>query len=737
MRKELLTALSITLIGTMSSAQVELKTSDFLSKICVEREIANLDIKGLAAQMEQNETELIIRYNSAATLDEIEEAGGRIVSLVGTRTAIVAVPALQASAVARCKGVTGATLSKKLKRNNNRALPASGVTDVRNGMNLPGGLDGKDVVIGLFDVGIDPNHISFQDADGNSRVKRVWYYYGQNSTPREYDTEESIKGFTSDSGSESHGTHVLGIMGGSFYDASAGQVNDYRGVAPGAEIVVACGPGYNGQLLDAMERIGAYAEEQGKPCVINLSFGDNIGPHDGTDEFTEALNDIAKKYNATLCLAAGNERDMPIAIVKTLSEDNKEIKTLVMKSEDSGSSIIYGPMDIWTTDDTPFEVTIDIIDKMAVDTPVYSLTLPAEKETYVAQGNTINQYLPDAQNSDIDIINSGTVFQDMYSNSFMGGHLGLDSYNNRYRALLSFYMSGKTAAVKNNKFICVTVKGEPGQKIFMYIDGTYMILGSKGFPGFEEPDGYGTNSNMASGKETFSVGSYVSANRPSSGYPSGMLGTLSYFSSYGETGDGRIMPDAVAPGQVIISSRNGTMPTTGSSVDYYPLDYRYTDTRTGKTYYWTSCAGTSQASPHVAGIMALVRSVNPELSYQEVYEIVRTTADQTTDIPYGGGYGKVNAFNAVKMALDMSSVNDLVDREVDSIIITPTVNGYEIYAAGAESTEIEIYNISGLEVSRLSGEGNSLTVSTLELASGIYLMRVRGGNAEKTVKILK
>ena len=49
------------------------------------------------------------------------------------------------------------------------------------------------------------------------------------------------------------------------------------------------------QILDALERIGKYASEQGKPCVMNLSFGDNLESHDGTDEFTEAINDIAEK----------------------------------------------------------------------------------------------------------------------------------------------------------------------------------------------------------------------------------------------------------------------------------------------------------------------------------------------------------------------------------------------------------------------------------------------------------
>ncbi len=96
-------------------------------------------------------------------------------------------------------------------------------------------------------------------------------------TPEIYKTPAQISTFTSDTRSESHGTHVLGIMGGSFTTPLTQMLPDLRGVAPGAELIVGCGEGYNVQILDALERIGKYASEQGKPCVMNLSFGDNLG----------------------------------------------------------------------------------------------------------------------------------------------------------------------------------------------------------------------------------------------------------------------------------------------------------------------------------------------------------------------------------------------------------------------------------------------------------------------------
>ncbi|MCM2677753.1 S8 family peptidase [Alkalicoccobacillus plakortidis] len=62
-------------------------------------------------------------------------------------------------------------------------------------------------------------------------------------------------------------------------------------------------------------------------------------------------------------------------------------------------------------------------------------------------------------------------------------------------------------------------------------------------------------------------------------------------------------------------------------------------------------SGTSMASPHV-GLAALIRSINPSLTNDEVYEIIRSTAN---DLGTPGkdnyyGYGEINAEAAIKKA---------------------------------------------------------------------------------------
>ncbi len=109
---------------------------------------------------------------------------------------------------------------------------------------------------------------------------------------------------------------------------------------------------------------------------------------------------------------------------------------------------------------------------------------------------------------------------------------------------------------------------------------------------------------------------------------------IAYFSSRGPSnctpdGSTAIKPDIAAPGVSVRSSVPG-----GS--------------------YWNS-DGTSMASPHVAGVIALMREANPNLTPEEMMQIIYDTAydlgSNGKDNTYG--YGMIDAYAAVLMALDL------------------------------------------------------------------------------------
>jgi len=69
--------------------------------------------------------------------------------------------------------------------------------------------------------------------------------------------------------------------------------------------------------------------------------------------------------------------------------------------------------------------------------------------------------------------------------------------------------------------------------------------------------------------------------------------------------------------------------------------------------------GTSYASPVVAGVSALILSANPDLTREQVFEILKTTSDKVGNYTYTDGksnelgYGKINAKNAVLKAIEL------------------------------------------------------------------------------------
>jgi serine protease AprX len=84
---------------------------------------------------------------------------------------------------------------------------------------------------------------------------------------------------------------------------------------------------------------------------------------------------------------------------------------------------------------------------------------------------------------------------------------------------------------------------------------------------------------------------------------------ISYFSSKGPTGDGRLKPDLVAPGERIVScaSAESRLPATISAAAGSPPTVA-----AASDYTYREDSGTSMAAPHVSGTIAAFLSIRPE-----------------------------------------------------------------------------------------------------------------------------
>lgn len=141
------------------------------------------------------------------------------------------------------------------------------------------GLTGKGVKVAVLDTGIDPTH-----PDVQGRIAAA-----ENFTA----TEDAVD-------HNGHGTHVASTAAGN----GAASGGKYKGVAPEATLL-------NGKVLDddgngdfsgiiaGME----WAAAQGA-AVINMSLGG--GPSDGTDDLSQAVNQLSRSTGTLFVIAAGN-----------------------------------------------------------------------------------------------------------------------------------------------------------------------------------------------------------------------------------------------------------------------------------------------------------------------------------------------------------------------------------------------------------------------------------------------
>jgi len=539
----------------------------------------------------------------------------------------------------------------RLKYNNDTTRILSKVNQVHQGLsnNLPDNFLGTNVVVGIVDVGFMPENPSFYNADGSAyRVKRWWHQSngsGQKPTGYSYGTEFSavsdILAARDDDGT--HGTHVAGIAAGSGLSTPGLK---YRGMAPDADLVFvtikyandtlagsALGDYIvaNPTILDAYKYVFDYASSQQKAAVCNLSWGMHTGPHDGNSLFDRAVEALTGK-GKIIVGAGGNDGEHQMHISKDLQSDTAYTFAIDRSRNDYKRENIY--VDAWGAANSLFGVNVTLVDtngNILVNSPFY-----------YSNGNSLYKKV---FSNGVDTFWFTLGVNPSFVNNSKPELLIMVETNNasKQRIRLGFtgngtfhaWNSGQTYRWTSGSFLDA-VKGN--NKAGNYLNGT--VENSIG-------------ENGGSGKSTITAGSYVARNSWTS-YDTvyraqGWLnvGEISGFSSRGPMADGRIKPDIAAPGQLIASCVNTrTYPGWMKDITTSKTSFK------GQDYYWVLFSGTSMASPHVCGIVALMLQLNPNLTPTDVRTILQKTATRDaftgpdSNIRYG--YGKINAYEAMK-----------------------------------------------------------------------------------------
>lgn len=531
------------------------------------------------------------------------------------------------------------------------------------------GLDGRGVVVGILDTGVDVQHPDFRDANGKTRI--AWLLRREAPLGRHpelearfgctdhaqspcaiyaaADLDELIQAGAAPGDEGGHGSHVAGIAAGNG-GTSVTEKPRYVGVAPAATLVVAA-PSSEGfsdpDILNAARFIFDRADALGLPAVVNASLGSSFGPHDGTSELERGLAAMVgdSEPGRALVVAAGNDGQLyagpggegPYGIHTEVTVSPYGI-TRVPIVAPQGAGALVGAGFVWLTFDPDDELEVGLEGPGDVSIP---LIATGDDRGHRGEGMLAG------------VING--VVGDGYLPAGTRG------------AIVSF--SGSWDARDE---IAVLLRGKGHARLWLTATGDAASVGGTGLV-FPRARKSGTIAVPASHPDLIAVGCTVNRR----GWPmlEGSLLVMSElepddvcsFSAAGPNARGGMKPDLVAPGMNVVSAmaRDVDPRTSSAAIFQAPT------CPGGKKYCYVVderhavSSGTSMSAPQVAGAIALLLQRDPSLTQRELLRILQgSTAFPTGAPPFlvASGPGR----------LDLARVVDVLDEGTLAKEASPT-----------------------------------------------------------------
>ncbi|HEX6347303.1 S8 family serine peptidase [Umezawaea sp.] len=477
---------------------------------------------------------------------------------------------------------------------------------------------GAGVIVAVIDTGIDVFHESFRntDADKTTRILELWdqgakptdgglpppagfQQIGRLYQPQHINAAlKSGQPFASVD-EDGHGTHVAGIAAGDgSQDDRCSSPGTYTGVAPEADLVVVKAiASSSSNVPDAMrwcaQAGGRHAVGNppvARPVVVNCSFGFSTGPHDGTDALDWVIDDVLRPTavpppppppGVAFVVAAGNSGVHEIHESGTVPAGGPG-GTATVRFRVPENSLKVDLLDIWYTGAA--SLNIELI------APV-SASFPGTVTTGVI--------------APVPVPPAGTP-----PRTFTIGRmtltvtsLAVQHGNGKKQIEVTIAVPADTAVREGEwRFTLTNTTSTPA-----VWDAWFEIEHGDAFPTFRlesEPDRVesrrvNTINSPGTSRNAITVASYADgggelADSSSRGLPTQAV-----------TPPGEIKPTVAAPGVAVAAPRSRLDKDSNSSCcDQLVLD----------------SFGTSMASPHVAGLVALMFQKNRNLTFVDVRE---------------------------------------------------------------------------------------------------------------------
>ena len=562
---------------------------------------------------------LVRTTDASRTRTEIAGLGGTV--RVEAGDVVVGVLPVSALEVLAGRGETVSVEASRVRKPNlDLARPASKTDLVHAGTGLAAPRTGAGVVVGIVDTGIAYQHEDFRSSAG-TRLHSIWDMTGVpsgSSTPVICSPADINGGTCPERDLNGHGSHVAGIAAGNGRAQSG-----FIGIAPEAEIIAAkatrsttANGGFSDDdVIAACSYVFQQAQAAGKPAVVNLSLGANGGPLDGTSAYERALSNLTGP-GKIIVAANGNQGSDRIHLSYAVSGSDfgTASETVWVMPQPAAMAVA----DFWYASGS---ISVGVAFRQTEDGAPLAFSQPVGPGQSVgatelrdpASGTLLATYEIDATET---------------SNPNNGARRVLVGLTPAVAGVFSLYAHG------SGTFDAWAQRGSS--------------FGSKNGGTWKAGDFEKTVGTPASALKVIAVGNYTTKTQWTdvNGQVVDMsvngftIGQIAASSSRGPTRDGRTKPDLSAPGAFIAAAL---------SPEAIPAQSADSRMQGGQLLVIN---GTSMASPHVAGVVALMLQANAALTYDQVIQTLQSTA--TKDANTGStanntwGAGKVDAFEAVK-----------------------------------------------------------------------------------------